>query len=147
MELAILGSIFHGKPPIWWVVFHQTPDVPGLLVEGKEKTYKSWLLRVLSFNSAAITEEAIDEYVRHYSVAGGMHAGFEHYGAFPQDAIDNQNYSDPSYDARIGPRRGKYLPVLGVNVNVPSVVYGMNMVAQNIQGIKIPNAGHYIQEE
>src|SRR3712207_4793249 len=30
------------RPPIWWVLFHQTPDVPEALVQGKEKEYLSW---------------------------------------------------------------------------------------------------------
>jgi hypothetical protein len=42
---------------------------------------------------SAITQSDINEYVSHYSSPGGMHAGFEYYRAFPQDAIDNQNYS------------------------------------------------------
>jgi hypothetical protein len=41
-------------------------------------------------NPAAITQADI---VSHYSAPGGMHAGFEYYGAFPQDVIQNQNYS------------------------------------------------------
>jgi len=147
MELTIPGFIPPGKPPIWWVVFHQTPDVPELLVEGKEKKYISWFLRGLSFNPAAITEEAIDEYVRHYSAAGGMHAGFEHYRSFPQDSIDNQNYSKTKLTMPVLALGGDYLPVLGGNITMPSVVYGMNMVAENVRGIKVPNTGHFIQEE
>ena len=83
----------NGGPPLWWVLFHQTPDVPEALVQGKEMTYLSWHYQNLAYNPAAITQEAINEYVSKYSVPGGMRAGFEHYRAIPQDAIQNMNYS------------------------------------------------------
>ena len=34
-----------------------------------------------------------NEYVSQYSAPGAMRAGFEYYRAFPQDAIQNMNYS------------------------------------------------------
>ena len=94
MELPIPGFTpprLEGK--IWWFIFHQTPDVPEALVEGKEMMYLSWFYHNLAFNPAAITQADINEYVSHYSAPGGMRAGFEHYRAFPQDAIQNMNYS------------------------------------------------------
>jgi len=124
MELTIPGFVPPGKPPIWWVVFHQTPGVPEALVEGKEMTYLSWFLRGLAYNPSAITQDAINQYVRHYSAPGGLHAGFEHYRAFPQDAIDNQNYSKTKITMPVLAIGGGYLPVLGGNITMPSVVMG-----------------------
>src|ERR671911_2177826 len=79
--------------PIWWFLFHQTPGVPEALTQGKEMTYLSWFYQNLAYNPAAITQEAINEYVSHYSAPGGMRASFEYYRAIPQDAIQNENYS------------------------------------------------------
>jgi len=73
--------------------FHQIPEVPEALVQGKELIYLSWFLHNLPFNPAAITQADINEYVSHHSAPGGMRAGFEYYRAFPQDAIQNMNYS------------------------------------------------------
>jgi pimeloyl-ACP methyl ester carboxylesterase len=42
---------------------------------------------------------------------------------------------------------GGYIPVLGGNITMPSIVYGMQQLAQNVQGIKVPNSGHFIPEE
>src|SRR4029453_13471515 len=36
MELTIPGFVPAGRMPLWWVPFHQTPDVPEALVQGKE---------------------------------------------------------------------------------------------------------------
>jgi pimeloyl-ACP methyl ester carboxylesterase len=147
MELTIPGFAPPGRPPIWWAIFHQTPDVPEALVEGKEMMYLSWFLRGLAFNPAAITQEDINEYVSHYSAPGGMRAGFEHYRAFPQDAIQNQNYSKTKLTMPVLALGGAYLPVLGGNITMPSIIYGMQQLAENVQGIKVPNSGHFIPEE
>ncbi|MGA7009286.1 MAG: alpha/beta fold hydrolase, partial [Nitrososphaeraceae archaeon] len=41
MELTIPGFVPAGRMPLWWAVFHQTPDVPEALVAGKEMMYLS----------------------------------------------------------------------------------------------------------
>ena len=147
MELTIPGFVPAGRMPLWWVVFHQTPDVPEALVQGKEMLYLSWFYHNLANNPAAITQEDINEYVSHYSAPGGMHAGFEHYRAFPQDAIQNQNYSKTKLTMPVLALGGGYIPIFGGNITMPTVIYGMKVLAQNITGITVPNSGHFIPEE
>ena len=147
MELTIPGFVPAGRMPLWWVVFHQTPDVPEALVQGKEMLYLSWFYHNLANNPAAITQEDINEYVSHYSAPGGMHAGFEHYRAFPQDAIQNQNYSKTKLTMPVLALGGGYIPTLGGKIAMPTVIYGMKILAQNVTGIIVPNSGHFIPEE
>lgn len=147
MELTIPGFGPPGKPPIWWGLFHQVPNVPEALVQGKEMMYLSWFYHGLAYNPYAITQADINEYVSHYSAPGGMHSGFEYYRAFPQDAIDNQNYSKIKLSMPVLAIGGGFIPVLGGNITIPSVVYGMKILAQNVEGIKVPNTGHFIPEE
>ena len=40
-----------------------------------------------------------------------------------------------------------YIPAFGGNIPMQSIVYGMRMLAQNVQGITVPNSGHFIPEE
>ena len=42
---------------------------------------------------------------------------------------------------------GSYIPVLGGNITVPGIVYGMQQIAENVTGIRVPNSGHFIAEE
>ena len=147
MELTIPGFAPPGRAPIWWGIFHQVPDVPEALVQGKEMMYLSWFYHGLTYNPAAITQADINEYVSHYSAPGGLRAGFEYYRAFPQDAIQNMNYSKTKLTMPVLAMGGGYIPVLGGNITMPSIIYGMQQLAQNVQGIKVPNAGHFIQEE
>ena len=147
MELTIPGFAPAGRMPLWWVLFHQTPRVPEALVEGREQEYLSWFFQNLPFNPAAITQTDINEYVRHYSAPGGMSAGFEHYRAFPHDAIQNQNYSKTKLTMPVLALGGGYIPTFGGNITMPTIIYGMEQLAQNVTGITVPNSGHFIPDE
>jgi pimeloyl-ACP methyl ester carboxylesterase len=136
----------NGGPALWWVLFHETPDVPEALVQGKEMTYLSWFYQNLAYNPAAIKQADINEYVSHYSAPGEMRAGFEHYRAIPQDAIQNQNYSKTKLTMPVLALGGGYIPIFG-NITMSAAEYGMKILAQNVTGIIVPNSGHYIAEE
>ena len=133
MDFTIPGFAPPGppRPGLWWPSFHQTPDLPEALVQGKELMYLSWFYHNLAYNPAAITQADINEFVSHYSAPGGMRAGFEYY-----------RLTMPVLALGAG-----YIPVLGGNVTMPTVVYGMKILAENVTGIKVPNSGHWIPEE
>lgn len=40
-----------------------------------------------------------------------------------------------------------YIPVLGGNITMPTIIHGMQQLAENVQGIKVTNSGHFIAEE
>src|SRR5215210_652230 len=146
MELTIPGFAPTGRVPLWWVIFHQTPDVPEALVQGKEMIYISWFFHNLAYNPAAITQADINEYVSHYSAPGGMRAGFEYYRSIPQDAIQNENYSKTNLTMPVLALGAGYIPAFGGNPNT-AAENGMKMLAQNVTGIIVPNSGHFIAEE
>ena len=146
-EAPIVGLTAPGRTPVWWFFFHQVPDLPEALVNGKEATYLSWFYHNLAYNPSAITQTDIDEFVSHYSAPGGMRAGFEYYRAFPQDAIQNMNYSKTKITMPVLALGGGYIPTFGGNITMPTIIYGMKILAQNVQAITVPNSGHFIPEE
>ena len=109
--------------------------------------YLSWFYHNLAYNPAAITQADINEFVSHYSAPGGMHAGFEYYRAFLQDAIENQNYSKTKLTMPVLAVYGSYYPAFGGNVTINPALYSMKALAQNVRGIQIPNSGHWSPEE
>ena len=147
MEAPIPGVYPPNRPMLWWIPFHQTPNVPEALVQGKEMTYLSWFYQNLAYNPTAITQDAINESVSHYSAPGGMRAGFEYYRAIPQDESQNVNYSKTKLTIPVLALGGGNTPAFGGNVTKTSVAYGLNMVAQDVSEIIIPNSGHWIPEE
>jgi pimeloyl-ACP methyl ester carboxylesterase len=42
---------------------------------------------------------------------------------------------------------GGYIPTFGGNITMPTVIYGMKILSQNVTGITVPNSGHFIPEE
>jgi pimeloyl-ACP methyl ester carboxylesterase len=136
-----------GLPPVWHIFFHQAPDVPEALIQGQEREYLTWFYRNEAYNPAAITQDAIDEYVSHYSAPGAMRAGFEYYRAVPEDTMQNLNYSKTKLTMPVLAMGAGYSPILGGNVSMPATIYGMQQVAQNVTGVKVPNSGHWIPEE
>jgi pimeloyl-ACP methyl ester carboxylesterase len=146
-DLTFPGFAPPGRMTPWWFAFHQTPDMPEALVQGKELMYLSWFYHNLAYNPAAITQADINEFVSHYSAPGGMRAGFEYYRAFPQDAIENLNYSKTKLTMPVLAVYGSYYPAFGGNVTINPALYSMKALAQNVRGIQIPNSGHWSPEE
>ena len=61
--------------------------------------------------------------------------------------MQNQNYSQTKLPMPVLALGGAYLPVLGGNITMPSIIYGMQQSAENVTGIIVPNSGHFIPEE
>ena len=93
--------------------------LPEMLTAGKEREYLSWFYQNEAYNPAAITEDAINEYVSHYFPPGGMRAGFESYPALTQDIIQNQNYSKINLTMPVLAIGARYSQILGGNVTMP----------------------------
>jgi pimeloyl-ACP methyl ester carboxylesterase len=152
-RLVVMEYLFPGFIPpqlegkIWWFPFQQTPDMPEALVEGKERLYLTWFYRNLAYNPAAITQADIDEYVSHYSAPGGMRAGFNHFRAFPEDAIQNEHYSKTKLTMPVLAFGAGNIPGFGGDVPINYALYGMQKLAQNVTGIKVSLSGHWIPEE
>ena len=65
----------------WWHLFHQVPDLPEALVYGRERLYLEFFYMNGCDVAGAIGDADIAEYVRTYSQAGAMRAGFNFYRA------------------------------------------------------------------
>ncbi len=130
-------------PRVWHFAFHGVRDVPEMLVAGRERPYLQAFFDARIFNVGAITPDDLDVFASAYSAPGAMRAGFELYRAFDTDADDNR--------ASLG-RNGKLsIPVLAVggatSTTGPVIEEMMREVADNVSGLRIPNAAHWIAEE
>jgi pimeloyl-ACP methyl ester carboxylesterase len=73
---------------------------------------------------------------------------FNYFRAFPQDAIQNVNYSKTKLLTTPVLAIGEgYIPAFGGNVTINCAFYGMDALAQNVRGIQVPNSSHWIPEE
>lgn len=134
-----LDQLAHIQGLFWHLTFHCVPDLPEALVAGRERTYLSWFYRS-GYDPGAISEEAIDEYLRCYSAPGGMRAGFEYYRAFATDAAHNAEHARAKLD----------IPVLALGGQQSlgtMALEAMRDLAGDVRGGEIERCGHWIAEE
>ena len=111
------------------------------IVAGRERIWLDRFYNEFGFQTKKINEGVRAHYAAIYAKPGRMHAGFEQFRAFDQDAIDNKAFM----------AQGKLtMPVLAIGGDHsfgPKMAEVMRFAASNVtQGI-IPNSGHWIMEE
>ena len=71
----------HSNHFLWHVSFFHVRDFPEMLIQGREKLFWSTWMKNETYDPSAISEEAVDEWVRCSSAPGGLRAIFEVYRA------------------------------------------------------------------
>ena len=105
-----------GENGPWWFAFHQTPNLPEFLVEGKEREYISWFFKGLAYNPSAITEKDIDIFANHFSTRGTARSAFEYFRAFPVDAEQNKESAKTKITIPVLALGGDIYPALGGDI-------------------------------
>ena len=106
-----------GENGPWWFAFHQTPNLPEYLVEGKEREYISWFMKGLAYNPSAITEKDIDIFANHFAAPGTAHGAFEHFRAFSVDAEQNKESAKNKITMPVLALGGDIYAALGGNIH------------------------------
>lgn len=152
-RLAILASPVPGTDvfdeasrdgtKVWHYYFHQAPDLPEALTQGREALYLERYYHDMAVAPYSIDNETFETYVRFYSQPGGMRAGFEFYRAFPRDGADNRRWQ--------GEQGRLTMPVLalaGSSSRYAKLLEPMmREVAENVSFVPVPGAGHWLPEE
>ena len=150
-RLVFMDYVFPGfiPPEIgqgpWWFSFHQVPNLPEALVEGKEREYLSWFFKGLAYNPSAITEEDLDVYASQNSAPGAMRAGFEYYRAFPVDAEQNIESAMNMITTPVLVLGADFYAALGDPGNI--ALSTTQPLAADVRGVIVPLSGHWIPEE
>lgn len=128
------------KSPMLWHFNFRGPDVDRL-VKGRERIYLDRFWNELSANPKAIDEATRRHYAKIYARPGAMHAAFNQFATFSQDASDNKAFAS----------KGKLtMPILALGAEKSfgeqqTVI--MREVGTNVEGGIIANSGHWIMEE
>jgi pimeloyl-ACP methyl ester carboxylesterase len=116
------------------------PDAERL-VKGRERIYLDRFWNEFSSDPKKFDEASREHYAKVYARPGAMHAGFEQFKAFDQDATDNKAFV----------AKGKLsMPVLAVGGEKsfgPMMATVMRAAASNVTEAQVPNSGHWIMEE
>ena len=125
----------------WHFAFNRLPELPELLVAGREREFLAWL-----FASKAVQDVfddvAIDEYVRVLRAPGALTAGFAYY----REVLSDTGRVRASERAAVPMRR----PVLtvGGSCGVGDMLgRALAPVAERLRGVVLLDTGHYVPEE
>lgn len=111
------------------------------LVSGRERIYLDRFWNEFSADPKNFDEASREHYAALYAQPGAMHAGFEQFKAFDQDAIDNKAFVA---NGKLG------MPVLAVGGEKsfgPMMATVMRAAANNVTEAIVPSSGHWVMEE
>jgi pimeloyl-ACP methyl ester carboxylesterase len=124
----------------WQFSFFSLPNLPELLLAGRERQFWTYFSRRQMWDPAALTDGDIDEMVHSVEQPGGIRAILELYRARGTDAEQNQ----PHYAEPIS------CPVLAVGAEAylgDQVYRQLARVASDVRGVVIAESGHNIALE
>jgi pimeloyl-ACP methyl ester carboxylesterase len=124
---------------LWHFSFYG-PDAERL-VKGRERIYLDRFWNEFSADPKKFDEASRKHYAKFYAAAGAMHAGFEQFKAFDQDAADNKTF------VAKGMLTMPVLAVGGEKSFGPMMGTVMRAAATNVQTAVVPNSGHWVMEE
>jgi pimeloyl-ACP methyl ester carboxylesterase len=124
---------------LWHFSFYG-PDAERL-VKGRERIYLDRFWNEFSADPKKFDEASRKHYAQLYAAAGAMHAGFEQFKAFDQDAADNKAF------VAKGMLTMPVLAIGGEKSFGPMMGTVMRAAATNVQTAVVPNSGHWVMEE
>ncbi|HET6984632.1 MAG TPA: alpha/beta hydrolase [Myxococcaceae bacterium] len=129
------------KSPLLWHFNFRGADVERL-VAGRERIYLDRFYNEFSAHPAKWTEAARNHYAQLYAQPGAMHAAFEQFGAFSQDAKDNQ-----SLLASGGKLTMPILAIGGDHSFGPTMAVVARAAGTDVKELVIVDSGHWLMEE
>lgn len=124
---------------LWHFSFYG-PDAERL-VEGRERIYLDRFWNEFSADPKNFDEASREHYAKIYAMPGAMHAGFEQFKAFDQDAIDNKAF------VAEGMLTMPVLAVGGEKSFGPMMATVMRAAATDVTQAVVPDSGHWVMEE
>ncbi|CAN7700751.1 alpha/beta fold hydrolase [Caballeronia sp. LjRoot31] len=125
----------------WHFAFHAIPDLPEMLIAGREREYLDWFLRRKTANPESFSDADVDEYLRVFKKDGGLRAGLAYYRAAALSAQQNRALC----------AKGKLkMPVLALGSDqgsIPDMAAPLRAFAEDVHGGTIAFCGHFLPEE
>ena len=123
----------------WHFAFNFLPELPELLITGREQEFLTWLFKAKSVDFAkAFDDAALDEYVRLYARPGAWSAGLGYYRAIFESIAQNRAATQLSMPVQaIGGEAGLGAAMRGT----------FERAAPQLTGAVIADCGHYVPEE
>ncbi|MGV9800488.1 alpha/beta fold hydrolase [Mycobacterium sp. NPDC003449] len=125
----------------WHFAFHLVPGLPETLLTGREREYVEWFLKAKSLSPNTFGNAEIEHYAAAVAADGGLRASLAYYRDAAESARKNHEILE---------RRHLAVPILGISGSdgsIPDMAASIGPWADNVTGIVVPGAGHFIAEE
>lgn len=126
---------------VWHFYFNYIPELPELLVAGREREFLAWSFRTKSYDwTTAFDPASLDAYVEAYSAPGRWSAGLGYYRSIFDSIAQNQATAS----------RPLAMPVLavgGASSLGAAMAASVRQAADDVQEAVIDRCGHYVPEE
>jgi pimeloyl-ACP methyl ester carboxylesterase len=125
----------------WHFAFHMVPGLPETLIAGREREYASWFLNAKALSPGTFDDTDLDHYAAALAAGGGLRASLAYYRHAAESARKNHQALN---------RQHLTLPVLGISSShgsIPDMAASISPWADDITGVVVPDAGHFIPDE
>jgi pimeloyl-ACP methyl ester carboxylesterase len=125
---------------MWWWILPLAPDVPELLVVGREREFLTWFYDRHMARREAISEADVDETLRTFAGRQGVLGAMGVYRA----AFTSIEQTDPLAGHKISAPVTALGGAKGLGAKVEKMV---RLVANNVEAELIADCGHFLPEE
>lgn len=125
----------------WQLAFFTQPDVAVQFISGKERELLAWYFWHWAHNPDAVDQADFEVYVRQLQKPGALRGGFMHFASVFEDM--------EWFKAQAAAQR-LTMPCLGIGGVLAAGAYpemALKALADNVAGVVIQDAGHWIAEE
>ncbi|QBR01932.1 alpha/beta fold hydrolase [Paraburkholderia pallida] len=128
----------------WFFLFHLVPDLPEVLIQGREAQWLQHFFTDWCYNPHAISGEAFDTYVRAYQRPGAVRGAMADYRANAEDVQQDLVDAEVKIACPTMAIWGENFYAVGEMFDMKAVWEGM---ASNLRAEPIAQCGHLPQEE
>jgi pimeloyl-ACP methyl ester carboxylesterase len=125
----------------WHFAFHLVPGLPETLLTGREREYVGWFLKAKALAPGAFEDAELEHYAAALAADGALRASLAYYRDAAESARKNRQALE---------RRRLTVPILGISSShgsIPDMAASISPWAENITGVVVPDAGHFIPDE
>jgi pimeloyl-ACP methyl ester carboxylesterase len=127
--------------PLWFFPFLATPELPQLLLDGREELFFSWVLRQMSRSApGALTDDDIAVYTEAYGDADAVRSSCAYYANTWASAEQVRKAAETPLTVPV-------LAVAGERSLGRHMIDFVERLAPDAEGVILPGCGHLVPEE
>jgi pimeloyl-ACP methyl ester carboxylesterase len=123
----------------WQFIFQMLPDLPALLLEGKEDIYVGWWFKNKVHTPGAVAAEDVAAYVSAFARKGRLDAAFD----YCRNIVEDMDFNKKQFKSKLPMR----LLAVGGQYSIPNMGDALKPYFETVASLVIPDSGHFVPEE